>query len=231
MTIELDSSILCVYGADCPRTFTFTAPSRGVAVFLPLDPLRQALHGWELALPLKIDCSRGAGAILAELVRSVARHQDHIGEDMASGLSNALVGLLASVVGALPESLRVMPSRLEAFHKARIKKFVREHLRDAGLDVDVVSRAVCLSPRYIHKLFSSEPQRLMKWVWAERIEGACRELEKTALRRKAIRQIAFSWGFSDPAHFSRSFRKRYGVSPIEYRWSAGARSQAASDKD
>jgi AraC-like DNA-binding protein len=128
----------------------------------------------------------------------------------------------------LPDSLRMMPSRLELFHKARIKRFVHEHLRDPGLDVEMVSRAVDLSTRYIHKLFSSEPEPLMKWVWGERIEGACKEIEQTALRRKAISQIGFSWGFSGPAHFSRSFRNRYGVSPVEYRSRAGVRSKASS---
>jgi AraC family transcriptional activator of tynA and feaB len=229
VTTKLDPTILCVYGADRPRAFAFTTPSRGVALLLPLDAVRQALQGWELALPLNIDCTGGAGAVLADIVRSVARHADDLGEDMGSGLSDVLVGLLASVVRALPDSLRMMPSRLELFHKARIKRFVREHLRDPGLDVDMVSRAVGLSTRYIHKLFSSEPERLMKWVWAERIEGACKEIEKTALRRKAISQISFSWGFSGPAHFSRSFRKRYGASPIEYRSRAGVRSKASSD--
>jgi AraC-like DNA-binding protein len=161
--------------------------------------------------------------VLADVVRSVARHADDLSDDMAGGLSVVLVGLLASVVSVLPDSLRMMPSRLELFHKARIKRFVREHLRDPALDVDMVSQGVGLSTRYIHKLFSSEPERLMKWVWAERIEGACKEIEKTALRRKAISHIAFSWGFSGPAHFSRSFRKRYGVSPIEYRAQASGR--------
>jgi AraC-like DNA-binding protein len=229
VTTELDPSILCVYGADRPRTFAFTTPSRGIALLLPLDPVRRALQGWELALPLNIDCTRGVGAMLADVVRSVARHADDLGEDMASGLSDLLVGFLVSVVSVLPDSLRTMPSRLEVFHKARIKRFVREHLRDQALDVDMVSQAVGLSTRYIHKLFSSEPERLMKWVWAERIEGACKEIEKTALRRKAISQIAFSWGFSGPAHFSRSFRNRYGVSPVEYRSRAGVRSKASSD--
>jgi AraC-like DNA-binding protein len=225
VTAKLDPTILCVYGANRPRTFAFTTPSRGVALLLPLDAVRHALQGWELALPLNIDCTRGAGAVLADVVRSVARHADDLGEDTGSNLSNAVVGLLASVVSVLPDSLRMMPSRLELFHKARIKRFVREHLRDHALDVDMVSQGVGLSTRYIHKLFSSEPERLMKWVWAERTEGACKEIEKTALRRKAISHIAFSWGFSGPAHFSRSFRKRYGASPIEYRSRAGARSK------
>jgi AraC family transcriptional activator of tynA and feaB len=229
VTTKLDPTILCVYGANRPRTFALTTASRGIALLLPLDAVRQALQGWELALPLSIDCTRGAGAVLANVVRSVARHADELGEDMGSELSNVVVRLLASAVSALPDSLRMMPSRLELFHKARIKRFVREHLRDPGLDVDTVSRAVGLSTRYIHKLFSSEPEPLMKWVWAERIEGACKEIEQTALRRKAISQIGFSWGFSGAAHFSRSFRNRYGVSPVEYRSRAEVRSKVSSD--
>ena len=229
VTSKLDPTIICMYGANRPRTFAITTPSRGIALLLPLDAVRQALQGWELALPLNVDCTRGAGALLADIVRSVARHADNLDEDAGSGLSNVLIGLLASVVSALPDSLRMMPSRLELFHKARIRRFVREHLRDPGLDVDMVSRAVGLSTRYIHKLFSSEPEPLMKWVWAERIEGACKEIEQTALRRKAISQIGFSWGFSGAAHFSRSFRNRYGVSPVEYRSRAGVRSKASSD--
>ena len=212
VTTKLDPTILCAYGANRPRTFAFTTPTRGVAVLLPLNAIRQALQGWDLALPLNIDCTRGAGAVLADVVRSIVRHTDDLGENIGAGLSNALVGLLASIVSMLPDSLRMMPSRLELFHKARIKRFVREHLRDPGLDVDMVSRAVGLSTRYI-----------------ERIEGACKEIEQTALRRKAISQIGFSWGFSGAAHFSRSFRNRYGVSPVEYRSRAGVRSKASSD--
>jgi AraC-like DNA-binding protein len=229
VTTKLDPTILCVYGANRARTFALTTPSRGIAVLLPLNPVRQALQGWELALPLSIDCTRGAGAVLADVVRSVARRADDLDEDTGRSLSDVLVALLASVVSVLPDSLRTMPSRLELFHKARIKRFVREHLRNPELDVDMVSRAVGLSTRYIHKLFSSEPEPLMKWVWAERIEGACKEIEQTALRRKAISQIGFSWGFSGAAHFSRSFRNRYGVSPLEYRSRAGIRAKASSD--
>ena len=30
-------------------------------------------------------------------------------------------------------------------------------------------------------------------------------------------EIAYQVGFADQAHFSRSFKKRYGVTPTEYR--------------
>jgi len=33
----------------------------------------------------------------------------------------------------------------------------------------------------------------------------------------SITDIALSWGFASPAHFSRVFRDRYGMSPSEAR--------------
>lgn len=43
---------------------------------------------------------------------------------------------------------------------------------------------------------------------------ACNQLEKTDL---SIQEIAYLLGFSDPAYFSRLFRKTQGVSPRQYR--------------
>jgi AraC-like DNA-binding protein len=33
----------------------------------------------------------------------------------------------------------------------------------------------------------------------------------------SISEICFRWGFNGSAHFSRSFKERYGVSPRDYR--------------
>jgi AraC-like DNA-binding protein len=41
------------------------------------------------------------------------------------------------------------------------------------------------------------------------------------LRNKTITEIAFSWGFSDSAHFSRSFRKQFGICPRVFRAQTG----------
>jgi hypothetical protein len=217
VTTKLDPTILCVYGANRPRTFAFTTPSRGVAVLLPLNAVRQALQGWELALPLSIDCTRGAGAVLADVVRSVARHAAWARK--RGPVCPMFWSACLSVVSLLPDWLRMMPSRLELFHKARIKRFVREYLRDPGLDVDMVSRAVGLSTRYIHKLFSSEPEPLMKWVWAERIEGACKEIEQTAFSAGISRWLFM--GLQRPRAFQSIIPEPLWLSPVEYRSAPG----------
>jgi AraC-like DNA-binding protein len=33
----------------------------------------------------------------------------------------------------------------------------------------------------------------------------------------SVSEIAYAWGFNDLSHFSKAFRKRFGVSPAQYR--------------
>lgn len=57
----------------------------------------------------------------------------------------------------------------------------------------------------------------MRWVWVQRLEQCYRELIQDASARRTISEIAYAWGFNDQAHFSRTFRKHYGVSPRSLR--------------
>jgi AraC-like DNA-binding protein len=57
---------------------------------------------------------------------------------------------------------------------------------------------------------------------------ASRDLHDPALAERRVIDIALTWGFSSAAHFSRAFRRKYGLSPIEFRRTrpAGPRSRA-----
>jgi AraC family transcriptional regulator, positive regulator of tynA and feaB len=51
----------------------------------------------------------------------------------------------------------------------------------------------------------------------ERLARCSKELLNPVCNGLSIEQIAYRNGFNDAAHFSKSFRARYGVSPREYR--------------
>ena len=48
-----------------------------------------------------------------------------------------------------------------------------------------------------------------------RLDGCRGDLARQSDR--TISEIAFAWGFSSSAHFSRAFRKRFGVTPTAFR--------------
>jgi AraC-like DNA-binding protein len=89
------------------------------------------------------------------------------------------------------------------------------------LSADEIATGVHLSPRYVFELFSDEEMSLMKWVWSERLARCSRDLADGALRGRSISEIAYSWGFCDLSHFSRSFKQKYRLSPREFRASIG----------
>ena len=57
----------------------------------------------------------------------------------------------------------------------------------------------------------------MRWVWTERLKKIAKELGNPALSHLSVSSIAFDWGFSDAAHFSRAFKAAFGMTPRNFR--------------
>jgi AraC-like DNA-binding protein len=49
------------------------------------------------------------------------------------------------------------------------------------------------------------------YMWRTRLQNCRHELE--AYGGKTVTDVAFSWGFSSSSHFSRVFRKYFGIVP------------------
>jgi transcriptional regulator GlxA family with amidase domain len=73
-----------------------------------------------------------------------------------------------------------------------------------------------ISLRYLYLLFGDESTSVSRWIMERRLEH-CRRQLVCSHRSFTITEVALRWGFNDPAHFSRAFKKRCGVSPRAYR--------------
>jgi AraC-like DNA-binding protein len=103
-------------------------------------------------------------------------------------------------------------------------RFIRRHLADPQLNPDAVALHVKMSTRNLARLFARRGITIERTIWAERLAAARRDLLDPRLLDRSITVIAFSWAFSDAAHFSRSFSKAYGVAPSEFRAARSASS-------
>ncbi|WP_433271738.1 helix-turn-helix domain-containing protein [Actinosynnema sp. CS-041913] len=106
---------------------------------------------------------------------------------------------------------------------ARVRAFIDGHLADPGLCPAVVAAAHHVSTRQLHRLFAGQDLGVAGWIRHRRLERSRHDL---ATRREPVHVVASRWGFPDAAHFSRLFRRTYGMSPSDYRhaWST-ARSE------
>ncbi len=156
------------------------------------------------------------GAVFSDLVESAFEHAGSIAPGSIHAVEQSLMELFHSLLSEAMQSSMPAPSRLESYHRRRIREHVLRHLGEADLDVHAIADAVKLSARHVHQLFSSEAESLMRWVWSQRLEHCRRQLESARTRGVRISDVAYDWGFSDANHFSRIFRQTYGMSPTQY---------------
>jgi len=220
----------CICDGALPWTLDFTGPARHVILIMPGKRLREIFPDWPQMAAMEISGEGGASAIFFELIASLCRHRGTVNEEAATELASTIAAALTAALRSLPQFHQTAPSQLETYHKERIRNHVKAHLRDPGLSVESVALEAGLSTRYVHRLFATEAIPLMKWVWMERLDHCCRDLGLNSLRNRSVSEIAFYWGFNNPAHFSRAFRNRFGLSPTDYRQQT-LRSTSASAAD
>ena len=96
----------------------------------------------------------------------------------------------------------------------RVLKFMAEELGDSdGLSLRVLAGIAGLSPsRFMHVFTQSMGMPLRSYILRLRVQRACRELVTGA----TVTSAAYSAGFSDAAHLTRTFRRMLGMTPTAF---------------
>lgn len=189
-----------------------------VLLDVPRPLLDEACPGWLGRVLGRVEAQRDGARCLSDLLRLLLAHEATLDSAGREHLALSMLGLLErTLADARPPAPPAAPSarnqggRSADFQRRRVQRHVLEHLRDPELSVASIAAALNLSPRYVHKLFESEGTSLMRWVQAERLHACRRELAERGTR--TIGDVAFDWGFNHPSHFSRAYRRLFGVAP------------------
>jgi AraC family transcriptional regulator of arabinose operon len=124
------------------------------------------------------------------------------------------------VLGAVEEVLVLVTASArpgEESGDARIRRALALIAAEPGAphSVESLARAVALSPSRFAHLFTAETGRTpMRALREARMRHAATLLDATDLD---IGQVAAASGFVSPFHFSRAFRRAYGLPPRDYR--------------
>lgn len=190
---------------------------------MPAAQLERELPQWRQAELKPVDALSGPGALLIDLQDRLLARGDVLGDRSADAYTQAMACVLAEALSAQLPGAHPSPHSQADHHRRRIRAYVREHLGDPQLSIAAVARSVGLSTAHLHRLFAHEPLSLAAWIQAERLD-ACRDsLASPDAQARSVTEVAMSWGFADAAHFSRCFKRRFGLAPSLFRERAGER--------
>ncbi|MDN7500202.1 helix-turn-helix domain-containing protein [Burkholderia gladioli] len=207
---------IVVYDTRVPYLYGFLTPMRQLLIDIPLTTLEDRLDADLATLPLRITPKPGAGAMLGTTLRtSVERFVRDPVEHEAARFAEHTRSLVVELIDG--EVNGTSASRTSLSYLLTAKQYIAMHLGEPELGPQAVADAVGLSLRHLGRLFAAEGESMTQHIWSERLSHAYRELTDARLRKTSIGEIAFRWGFSSQAHFSRAIRERYGASPVALR--------------
>lgn len=129
---------------------------------------------------------------------------------------------------ALFDSLETQPAaNSRDALRERVKFCILAHLRDPRLSVSKLADLMHCSKRYLHIVFRPENISISEYILKARLDRCRAQLLNSSSARRSITDIAYSWGFNNSNHFSRCFRREFGVSPRELRADLAPRSRSS----
>lgn len=156
--------------------------------------------------------------VLAAHTEIVARTVADLSAAGARAARDALLELVRGVVRS--EFDDVEPRHAAALARAA-KTVIEEHLADDELSPATVARELAVSVRTLHRAFAGTGESVAGHIRGRRLERARFDLAAPA-GPPTISEVAARWHFSHGSHFTREFKKRYGLTPIQFTRSLGA---------
>jgi len=209
-----------VYDAGDPYSVTLTAGGEFSVILMPREKI--VSRGFDLrSLVLRsLSARRGLGKLIWNLVDNtidqIPELQQHSNLDVADVVAQLFrIALFESFEGHKPQnSSEVL--------RQRVKLYVSAHLGDPELSLAKLTELTHCSKRYLHMIFRAEGMSISEYILKSRLERCRAELLNPVNAHRTITEIAYSWGFNNSNHFSRCFKREFGVAPREMRndWDA-----------
>lgn len=170
----------------------------------------------------KIAGAGAAGAVLTDMLRSIVRNAQTLGDvDMV----DTTLQLLAIAAGRSRAATRVEVERA-TISAREITDYVDAHVHNLMLTPQDIAAHFNVSLRQLYRIAAGANCTPSALIWQRRLHRA-REL-LAGSPHIPITEVAFSCGFKDGAHFSRSYRKAFGQTPRATRRDCMSESMAAA---
>ncbi|HUN98100.1 MAG TPA: acetamidase/formamidase family protein [Bradyrhizobium sp.] len=171
---------------------------------------------------------KGLAGILSGTLERAAETLDELSESAWSTVSHSLSELLTSLVHQLGASRDAGATTTQAALLHRIFQTIERRLDDHSLSPARVAQIEGISERYLQKLFEGAGDSFTHYVRERRLQRSWADLCNPSEAHYPVSEIAFRYGFNDAAHFSRTFRERFGLSPRAFRQQEAERAAMAA---
>lgn len=213
----LSPGSFAMYDSTRPYTLSFNQPFHQLVLQMPKPVLSQHLINPEDHTAVPINAQSGIGAVLSNFIFSLAQEASAL-EQVPNELGENLLNMIAMAFSSSVKLKQLSDNHcVQGSVKQRVLKFIDNNLANPELSNTLLAKSHGVSLRYLNKLFQHDEMSLHQIILNKRLLKAKMLLLDERFRHHSIERIAYSLGYVSAAHFSRSFKSHFGVSPSKIR--------------
>jgi len=217
-TATLQRMDFAVYSSTDPYQLSLSQDFSQIVLQFPKSKLLSRLPNAEMLTGVRIDGTQPLSALVARNIVELTNMMDSQSASAQVLMQESLLDMIAMALAANTNS-RVDVSMPEQQILLRARTFVQTNLGDDTLNRERVAKAVGVSIRRLNELFAKENSSISSFIRASRLEQVATDLIDPRFKTQTISELASKWGFGSFQHFSKLFRRNYGMSPKEFRGS------------
>lgn len=184
-----------------------------IDLMMPHAWLEKYLPEPEALLARPISAREGWGAPLGCLIETMVMGLDE--SPLPRPLIAEQVGALLTLATGFHEAPQ--NSRHRGQLARRILRRIETDYADVELTPERIADDLGISRRYLQALLASAGTSFVQELNAQRLDRASDLLTDPRAGNLSLGEVAWRCGFLDPGYFARLFRKRFGVTPSQWR--------------
>lgn len=195
-----------------PYTFRFPEGAVALTSHMPASWLRRWVPQPETMLARTFDADAWGNALAAMLCAIDQK-----------GLQDAALSrsCIADQLGAFLALMNGNVSASESLHQGKLFQralsLLKDRFEEPDLSPNTLAADLNISKRYVHKIFAGHNTTFGAELLTMRLNHARDLLQNPRFSAYRISDVAYACGFTDPSHFARKFREKYGHAPLALR--------------
>lgn len=190
-----------------------------VSVIIPRRRLAPLLARPDSLNGAAVDPTSATGRLVATYLLSLYQSAPQLSPAEASAAATALVELIALAFNGVDQPGGDVSESLAKAELLRVQGFIKAHLAALDLGPDMIAAALGISRARLYRLFAPVGG-IAEYIREQRLRRCLTDLVSAKQAHRQVAEIAYAWGFSDPTHFARAFKQRFGRTPSEVRRAA-----------
>ncbi len=217
-TSLLNEGDFLLFDPSQPLELTFTEATQTIVLRLPIAYIEARMPRLRQMVGIPVRGDSGAGALFSRFLRTAWSQLETGENDWGDTMSDVIWPLLDLAYSS------VRPGDMDLgrrdLRRRAVLDLIEAHLCEPELDTHRIADRVGVSSRYVQLLFAEMATTPSAYIQRRRLERAASRLDKER-GDATITGIAFDIGFNDLSSFCRAFRRRFGMSPSDYRAARG----------